>query len=563
MPKSKKYVDTNWIQAYYGALTSGAALAGQYVLKIYKRLLDGISSETYIFDAQKANRAITFIETFCRHCEGRNDLLILELWQKALISAIFGIVEKDGRRVFREVFIVVGRKNGKTLLAAAITAYMAFADGEYGAKIYCLAPKMDQSRILFDNFRQMIEKDSDMSSMAKKRRLDMYIESTNSAIMPLAFNARKSDGFNPQLVINDELSSWPANLGLLQMEVMKSALGARRQPLILSISTAGYINDGAYDVLWTRGVSIINGDSEERRYLPIFYTIDDVTQWDSIEEIKKANPNIGVSIWPDFFQEEIAVAHRSLSKKVEFLTKYCNVKQSMSVQWLDYKTVDSSGITGITLEDFRDSYAVAGIDLSSTTDLTAAAILIEKYGLIYAFCKFFMPPERIEDMTIRDNVPYDIFVQQGLIYPSGENAVNYSDVVDYITHVCTEYDITLLKIGYDKWSSQYLVEDLKNRGFATDDVRQGDNLMPVILEFEALLKDHKLKVVDNALLKSHFLNVALKSSVETRKFKPIKLDKKSHIDGFIAVNCALCMRQKYNAEIGVLLENERLNGGDK
>ena len=279
----------NWITAYQADLISGRAVAGEYVKKIYTRLTDGISDGTYIYDGRKANKAIDFIEAFCRHCEGRSDLIRLELWQKALLSAIFGIVEPDGRRVFREVFIVIGRKNGKTLLAAAITAYMAYADGEYGAKIYVLAPKMDQSRILFDNFRQMIDKDGELKQSARKRRLDMYIDATNTAIMALAFNARKSDGFNPQLVINDELAGWPAAKGQLQMEVMKSALGARRQPLILSISTAGYINDGPYDELWARGMSIINGESEERRLLPVLYTIDDITKWDHLDEIRKAN----------------------------------------------------------------------------------------------------------------------------------------------------------------------------------------------------------------------------------------------------------------------------------
>ena len=163
---------------------------------------------------------------------------------------------------------------------------------------------------------------------------------------------------------------------------MKSALGARRQPLILSISTAGYVNDGPYDELMVRATSWLLGSSSERRLLPVLYMIDDPERWDDIDELRKANPNMGVSVSEDFFREEAAVARNSLSKRAEFLTKYCNIKQNSTQAWIPFDVVDAATQDDYTLEDFRSSYCVGGIDLSQTTDLTACCVVIERAGVL-------------------------------------------------------------------------------------------------------------------------------------------------------------------------------------
>lgn len=544
----------NFIVEYHEAIKTGKVTVGKWVRLLYEYIIKGLQDGLFTFNQKKANKAIKFIENFCHHCEGRTDLLKLELWQKAAVSIMFGILDADGMRVFREVFIVVGRKNGKTLFASAIIAYMAYIDGEYGAKIYCLAPKLEQANIVYDNFYQMIRKEPELSDISKKRRSDIYVEETNTAIKPLAFNAKKSDGFNPHLVVNDEVASWRGDGGLKQYEVMKSALGARRQPMILSISTAGYENDGIFDELMKRSTAFLKGSSKERRLLPLLYMIDDADKWDDIEELKKANPNMGVSVFPAFFQEEIAVAEMSLSKRAEFLTKYCNIKQNSSVAWLDYPVVDNAGVSA-KLNDFRDTYAVGGIDLSQTTDLTAASLVVERDGVLYAFCQFFMPHSRLETAQAIDGVPYDIFVQQGIITLSGENHVDYRDVYNWFVKLRDEYSIYILKIGYDRYSAQYLIDDLNATGFQTDDVWQGENLAPVIREFEGIIKDGNFKIADNNLLKAHFLNVALKHNMETRKFRPVKIEQRAHIDGFVSVIDALTVRQKWFNEIGELLRN--------
>ena len=546
----------NYIQEYYHRIQSGQIVAGKWIALLYEKITAGLRDGLFFFDDRKATRAIQFIEAFCHHCEGRNDLIKLELWQKAAISVIFGVVDENGLRIFREVFLVMGRKNGKSLLASAIIAYVKYLDGEYGAKIYCLAPKLEQAAIVYENFYRMVLQEPELAELVTKRRSDIYMETTNSMTKPLAFNAKKSDGFNPHLTVCDEIASWPAEQGLKQYEVMKSALGARKQPLILSISTAGYVNDGIYDELMMRSTAWLLGNSEERRLLPILYIIDDVNKWDDVEELKKSNPNMGVSVSEDFFLEEIAIARNSLSKRAEFLTKYCNIKQSSTQAWLPFDVVDGVSGDEYSLEDFRSTYCVGGIDLSQTTDLTACCVVIERAGKLHTFARFFMPANKIDELQEREGVPYRLYVQAGLIQPSGENFVDYNDCFEWFRMLVEEYEILPLQVGYDRYSAQYLVQQMEQYGFHMDDVYQGENLTPVIHEVDGLLRDKTLLLGTNNVLKAHFLNVGMKQNAETRKIRPVKIDPRTHIDGFVAVIDALTVRQKWHDQIGEQLKNE-------
>ena len=545
----------NYIYEYYDQITRGEVVVGEWIRLAYKMLVDDLEKGATQYNAKAVNKAIKFIENFCHHSKGRSDLLKLELWQKAAVAAIFGIVDDNGVRIYREVFIVIARKNGKSLLASAIIAYMAYLEPEYGQEIYCLAPKLDQAALVYDGFYKMVLAEPELEELAQKRRSDIYIADNNTFIKPIAFNARKSDGFNPQLVICDELAAWQGDGGLKQYEVMKSALGARRQPLILGITTAGYVNDGIYDELFKRATGVLKGGSKERRLLPLLYTIDDVDKWNDLTELRKANPNINVSVSEEFFKDEIAVAETSLSKRSEFLCKYCNIKQNASTAFLDYVVVDGAA-ADVTLEDFRGSYCVGGLDLSQTTDLTAASVVIEKNGILYAFTQFFMPASRVETLQATDGVPYDLFVKKGIVTLSGDNYVDYNDVYDWFMQIIRDYELYILQIGYDRYSAKYLIEQLEGAGLHCDDVYQGENLTPVIREFEGIIKDGNFKIANNNLLKSHFLNVALKQNMETRKFRPVKIEQRAHIDGFVSVIDAMTVRQKWYAEIGQLLRNE-------
>jgi len=549
---------TNYILSYYQAISDGSIVVGKWIRLMYAKVIKGLESGEYTFNQKKANASIVFVENFCRHHEGElaPGKIKLELWQKAFLSVVFGILDKDGNRQFREIVLIVARKNGKTLFAAAIAAYCTFIDGEYGARTYFSAPKLEQAALCFDAFCQIIYKEPVLDRMAQKRRTDIYIAETNSSARPLAFNHKKSDGLNISCCIADEIASWQGDQGLKFYEVIKSSFGARTQPLLISISTAGYINDGIYDELIKRSTRFLLGDSHEHRLAPFIYQIDDISEWNNINELQKANPNLGVSISVDYLLEEIAIAEGSLSKKAEFLTKYCNIKQNSSTAWLDTQDVNKCFGEPLDLDKFRNSYCVGGIDLSQTTDLTSCCAVIEKNGELYVFSKFFIPAQAVEKATARDGIPYQTYIERGFLQPSGENFIDYEDCFKWFVDLVENYEIYPLQVGYDRYSAKYLVKDMEQYGFHMDDVYQGHNLTPVIRETEGTIKDGHLHCGDNALLKIHLLDTALKLHVSNNKCQIEKVAGSVHIDGTAALLDAMCVRQKWYETIGEQLKNE-------
>ena len=577
MSKQKKAED-NHIFAYYQAIKNGSITVGKWITLLYEYLVKGLQDKAFYFDQRKANAAVDWFENHCFHTEGplAPGSIKLELWQKAFLSAIFGIVDERGYRQFREILLVVARKNGKSLIASGVGNYTFREDGGYGAKVFCIAPKLEQADIVYNNIWQMItldpewqalrevcqEKDThnvkvnDDSMLARHRQSDLSIPGTNSTVKKIAFSAKKSDGFNPSLAICDEIAAWEGDKGLKQYEVMKSGMGARPEGILLSCTTSGYINDSIYDELVNRSTRFLLGDSKEKKLLPFLYMIDDIEKWNDINELRKSNPNLGVSVSVDYMLEEIAVAEGSLSKKSEFITKYCCLKQNSSTAWLNAQTVEDACGDPLSLEDFRNSYCVGGIDLSQTRDLTACTVVIEKAGELYVFCKMFLPAEKIDEATQRDGVPYGLYIQRGILHPSGDNFVDYHDAFNWFRQLVEEYQIYPLQVGYDRYSAQYLVQEMENFGFHMDDVYQGENLYGVIQETEGLLEDRKIHIGDNDLLKIHLLNSAIKMSTERGRGRLVKVNPSYHIDGVAALLDAMTVRQKWHAEIGEQLKNE-------
>lgn len=580
MPKQPKKAKNNWIYTYYQGIKDGTYVVGQWVALIYEKIVKQIESKEVVYDQKEANAAVDWIESHCFHVEGilAPNPIKLEVWQKAIVSCIFGLYLPDGTApAYREIVLIIGRKNGKSLFADCIASYILQVKGGYGARIYCVAPKLEQADIIYSGTWQMIQLDpewtakveavqtkrnethqkvEDDPTCVKKRVSDLFMPVTNSTMKKVAFSAKRSDGFNPSLAICDEIAAWEGDKGLKQYEVMKSGMGARPDGRMLSCTTAGYINDSIYDELIKRSTRFLLGDSKERRLLPFLYMIDDVTKWNDINELRKSNPNLGVSVSVDYMLEEIAIAEGSLSKKAEFITKYCCVKQNSSLAWLPAEVVeDASGAT-IRLEDFKNCYCVAGIDLSQTIDLTAACVVIERGGELYVIAHFWLPAEKIDEATQRDGVPYGAYVQRGLLSLSGDNFVDYHDCYKWFTDLIEKYKVMPLKVGYDRYSAQYLVQDLGAYGFHTDDVYQGENLYGVIQETQGLLEDRKIHIGDNDLLKMHLLNSAIKMSTERGRGRLVKLSPSLHIDGAAALLDAMTVRQKYHDEIGQQIKNE-------
>lgn len=575
MPKKSK---DNWIYAYYQKVKNGSIVVGRYIELILDYLIKGLENKSFFYDQNKANTAIDWIEEHTYHTEGKlaPGNLKLELWEKAFVASLFGIVNKEGIRQFREVVLVVARKNGKSLLASAIAKYVWQLEGGFGAKVYNIAPKLDQADIIYNNIWQMTlldpeyqkakefysEKDHqkrkvhDDSDLPRHRQTDLCIPATNSTVKKIAFGAKRSDGFNPSLCICDEIAAWEGDSGLKTYEVFKSGMGAREEGILLSCTTSGYVNDSIYDEMMKRCTRFLLGDSKEKKLLPFIYMVDDPEKWNDINELRKSNPNLGVSVSVDYMLEEIAVAEGSLSKRAEFLTKYCNIKQNSSLAWLSSQVIERMCGDPLNLEDFRSSYCVAGIDLSQTTDLTAATVIIQQNDELYVFAKFWLPSEKIEEATARDGLPYNIYIQRGLLAESGDNFVDYHDCYDWIIGLIQKYEILPLKVGYDRYSAQYLIQDLENFGCQCDDVYQGDNLWGVLQEMEGLFKDGKVHIGDNDLLKIHLLNSAIKMNTERGRGRLVKINSNAHIDGCAALADAFCVRQKWWNVFGEQLKNE-------
>ena len=567
----------NWIYAYYQKVKNNSVVVGKWIRSVLEYIVKGLEEKRFYYDNKKANDAVDWIETHCFHTEGplAPNPLELELWEKAFVACIFGIVDADGLRQFREVVLVIGRKNGKSLLASAIASYVWRTEG-YGTKVFNVAPKLDQADIIYNNVwmmtmldpeyqelkEELSERDAhnkkvkDDSALPKLRRSDLFIAADNSTMKKVAFAVKTSDGFNPSLCICDEVAAWPGDQGLKQYEVMKSGMGARPEGIMLSCTTSGYQNESIYDELVKRSTRFLMGDSKEKRLLPFLYMIDDVEKWNDINELRKSNPNLGVSVSVDYMLEEIAIAEGSYSKKAEFMCKYCCIKQNSSQAWLSAGVVEKAFGQPLHLEDFRDSYCVGGLDLSQTTDLTTAVVIIEKHGILHVFGKAWLPAERIDEAIDRDSLPYNAYIQRGILAESGENFVDYHDCFNWFVNLVEQFQIFPLQVGYDRYSAQYLVQDMSAYGFHMDDVYQGDNLYPVIQEMEGLLKDGKFQMGDNDLIKVHLLDSAIKMNVERGRGKLVKINPNNHIDFTAALLDALCVRQKWYAEIGAQLKNE-------
>ena len=546
---------------------------------MYEYIVNGIKEKAFDYNGSEANRAIDWIETHCFHVEGElaPGNIKLEVWQKALLSCVFGLFDPGADNpAFREVVLIIARKNGKSLLASCIANYILQVKGGYGARIYTVAPKLEQAEIIYGNTWSMIQLDpeyqekidrvrkrreashqkvDDDPTCVKKRVTDLFLPVSNSTMKKIAFSAKRADGFNPSLAICDEIAAWEGDKGLKQYDVLKSGMGSRRDSRMLSCTTAGYVSDSIFDELLKRSTRFLMGDSREKRLLPFLYIVDDVEKWNDINELQKSNPNMGVSVSVDYFLDEIAIAEGSYAKRAEFICKYACVKQNSALAWLPANLVEAASGPEIKLEELKNHYAICGLDLSQTTDLTSACVIVEKDGELYVVSHFWLPSEKIDECAQRDGVPYNIYIKRGLLTPSGDNFVDYHDVYNWFVRLVEEYQILPLQIGYDRWSAQYLIQDLKAYGFHVDDVYFGENLYPVLLETQGLLEDKKIHIGDNDILKAHLLNSAIKMSTERGRGKLVKLTPSLHIDGVAALIAGLTVRQKFYAEIGEQLKN--------
>ena len=544
----------NYITEYWQKIQSGEISACKKLKQQYQRLVDELVNprDPWVFDLQRANQPIDFIEQFCKHSKGRwiGQPVKLELFQKAKFQAVFGFVHKEtGVRKCREVITIKGRKNGKSLEMAALGLYMLIGDGEGGSECYCVASKRDQARIVFSEAVNMVKQSSALAKHIKKRKTDLYFPVTFSRYEPLASESNTMDGLNSHFVIIDELHTIKdRNL----YDVMKQSMAARTQPLLGMITTAGFVRENIFDDTYDYACKVLDGTIIDERFLAFIYELDDRSEWTDFRCWEKANPGIGIIKSYEDLAANVERAKVDPHFLPTVLTKDFNIRETVAGTWLTFEEVNNEAVFDI--EYLRDCYGIGGVDLSATTDLTAACVLIRRPGddQLCLLVQGFMPAATIEQRSVEDKVPYNRWAERGLITLCPGGRVDSRAITDWFQGLQNKYGIIAYWVGYDSWNSPSWVEDMEVRlGH-----EKNKTLLPVIMgaktlsapmrELRAELSGKKLNYNNNPLLKWALTNM----SVETDKnenIRPIKgKNKRQRIDPAVSLIIAyVAMLNKY------------------
>lgn len=544
----------NYIKEYYKKISSGEIVAGKKIIKIYKRLLEEAEDDSlpFYFDEKIGERPIEFIETFCKQAEGEIGKPIkLELFQKAYIQALFGFLNRDTKtRRFNETMFLVGRKNGKTTMLSAIALYMMIADGEGSAECYSVATKKDQAAKAFKSAVAMRAQSPEIRAIVNKRRTDMYMPTTFSSFEPLSSDSDTLDGLNSHLVIIDELHAIKdRNL----YEVMKQSTSSRRQPLVVMITTAGTVRECIFDDIYAYANNVLDGTVKNDAFLPVLYELDNIREWQDMKCWSKANPGIGTIKQYKYLTEQVQRAKDDVSAKKGVLCKDFNVRSNTDEKWLDFETIDNEET--FELEDLKGSYGIGGADLSSTTDLTCATVLVVKNRKKYVIQHYFIPRDRLEEKVKEDNVPYDIWEQKGLLTACEGAKVNYTNVTEWFYKLHTDYDISAVWVGYDPWGSQYWIQEMVDTGFEMIKVIQGAKTMSnPMKELAADLKEKNVNYNNNPILKWCLVNTSIEID-KNDNIRPVKGKKsKERIDGTVSLIDAYCVLYEKMQDYLVLQE---------
>ena len=542
---------TNYIEEYWQQIQSGKIVACKRTIQQYEKLISELQNprNPWVFDIERANQPIEFIERFCKHSKGKwiGKPVKLELFQKAKIQAVYGFVHKDtGLRRCREVFTCVGRKNGKSTEKAATGNYMLVGDGEGGSEVYSVATKKDQARIVFSEAVNMVSQSPALSKHVKKRKTDLYFPVTFSKFEPLASDSNSLDGLNTHNCIMDELHAIKdRNL----YDVMKQSMAAREQPLLDMITTAGFVRECIFDDIYDYACKVLDGVINDDRFLAFIYELDDRSEWVDFRMWEKANPGLGTIKSYEELAANVERAKHDPNFLPTVLTKDFNIRETTADKWLTFEQANNEETFDI--EELRDCYGVGGVDLSATTDLTYAAIIVMKPGSDkkYIIGQAFMPGDTVEQRSKEDKVPYDKWAQRGLITLCPGNKVDYRYVTEWFQRMKDEYGIIGYWTGYDSWNSPAWVEDMENRlGY-----KNKNNLLPVIMGAKTLSAPMKLLGADlsskdivydnNPLMKWALTNVAIEVD-KNENIRPIKgKHQRQRIDPAVALLIAYTVLQ--------------------
>lgn len=527
----------NYVEQYLDAIQAGKCIVSKRCKRQYEKLVDDIKNPKggYVFDRKRAEKPIEFIERFCKHSKGEwaGQPLRLELFQKAFISALFGFVDKKtGYRKYRETLLYVARKNGKSVLLSGIALYMLIADNEPGAEVYSVASKKDQAKIIFSETYNMVRQSPDLLQVVSKRKSDLYFNLTFSKFQPLGKNSDTLDGLNSSLVIIDELHSIKdRNL----YEVMKQSQSARRQPLLVMITTAGTIRECIFDDMYKYACGVCDGTIEDPHFLPILYELDAKEEWLDPMKWEKANPGLNHIKKLDDLISKVARAKQSPRDLTGVLVKDFNVIQTVASTWLTFDDVNNTET--FSLERFKGYYCIGGADLSRSGDLTAATLLfMDKTEKRYVTQMYFLPKDNFEQRVHDEKIPYDKWHEAGLLRLCEGNSINYSDVTAWFMEMVQKYDVTPAWIYYDPYSAAYWVQEMQSNGFNMVKCYQG--VKTLSLPMQQLGQDlaaKKINYNNNPLLKWCITNTGVKTDVNGN-IQPIKATSpKYRIDGLASL----------------------------
>lgn len=515
-----------------------------------------IETINYVFDPIKAKRPIEFLEKFCRHSKGKwaNKPIRLELWQKAMLEAIYGFVDKEtGLRKYRKVVLIVAKKNGKSFLASGIGLFGLTSDGEGGAEIYSVSTTRDQAKVIWQEAKNMVGKSPALKKRCRRTISGIFYDKENGVFSPLASKTDSLDGKNPYYVLEDEFWAW---LEMEMVTIMEDGVSAREQPLILATSTMGTIRERVFDNEYSYCEKIIKGylgefsGIEDETYLPIIYELDDENEWQNEEAWYKANPNLGVSKKISYLRNQVLKALNDPSKLTNLLCKDFNIRQNDVRAWLRFEELNNEK----KIEEFKDCYCIGGCDLSSTTDLTCATLLGYKNGEILVKQMYWLPSKNLEFKINDDKIPYDKWLKAGWLRLSEDSKVDYKDVTLWFIEQVQDFDLRPLWVGYDSWSAKYWCDDMKEHGFDMVEVRQGAKTMSTPMkQMKADLIDKKINYDNNPILKWCLSNVSIKQD-ENENIRPVKEKSRQRIDGAVSLIDAYCVfiekQQEYLDYIG-------------
>lgn len=540
----------NYVLVYWEAIESGKVITSRRVRAVYERLAREIrepaADSPYYFDEEAGERPILFAERFCKQSQGVIGApLQLELFQKAYIQALFGFLEREtGFRRYRETMFLVGRKNGKSTLLAAIALYLLVADYEGAAEIYSVATKKDQARKVLTEAVNMVKQSPELRAVLRKRRNDLFFPATASTFEALASDSNTLDGLNSHAVIIDELHAIKdRNL----YEVMKQSTSSRRQPLVIMITTAGTVRESVFDSLYQIACDVADGKMNEPTFLPVLYELDERAEWTDPKKWEKANPGLGTIKQYKTLQQFVERAKASPDDLPGVLCKDFNIREVSAAVWLSFEEIKSE--LRFDMSEVYNTYAIGGCDLSATTDLTAATLLIRKPGdpIVYVLQHYFLPEKKLENLEEHgtNEAPYRIWADRHLLTICEGNRVNYSDVTAWFCQMRDEHKIDCIRVGYDRALAGYWVDEMTANGFLMEKVAQGPyTWSQPMREMGAALADKKVNYNQNPILVWCLTNTAVKKS-GLNNIQPVKITDKRRIDGAVSLLNAWVIYVKY------------------